>query len=198
MQPASPTTQLDAALSATFHSRSYITTTKYIPEAGSFIDSDQYVIANAPNLLETMKDGIVSEIDVGGDSYSAVPAGCRTDAKFVEVEVPSIGYDQQIDFLHRLRLGRLFATDSVSQIGDTFSLGKGGKEIESFVVQDGNVIRQTNFLSAISGRRGLPDEVISFSDVDHAPKIVVPPSTEVVSPHGFTCGGRSTYDLEGG
>jgi hypothetical protein len=135
MQPASPATQLTVALSATFHARSYVSTTKYIPETGHFTDSDEHAIANEPNLLETIDNGIVSEIDVGVDSYQAVPESCRTDAKFVEFEVRSIGYDQQIEFLNRLRFGRVFAADAVSQIGDTYSVSRDGKEVESFVIR---------------------------------------------------------------
>ena len=161
-------------------------------------DSTERTIANAPSTFETIDNGKVSGIELRDAAYSAVPQSCGTSAKFVEFRGRSIGEDQQLEILKLLTIGRLFTADAVNQIGNTYFVSRNGKETESFIVQSGYVIQQTNYLSAISGRPRLPNEVVSFSDIDHAPKIALPiPSEVVFSPHVFT-NGRTICSYESG
>jgi hypothetical protein len=188
-QGTSPATQLTAALLATLNARSYVSTVTYVPASARFPDPTERTVANAPNLLETIDNGTVTGIELRRATYAAIPRSCGTSAKFVEFPGESIGYRMMLKTLRSPSLVmRGLLAEEVNQIGNHYSLSRNGEEIESFTIRNGYVIQRTVYLSAVSGRHGLPNEVMSFSDIDHAPKIVVPPRDEVVfSAHAFIC-----------
>jgi hypothetical protein len=189
MQGTAPATQLDAVLSATYTAGSYVSTTTYVPESARFRDSTERTVINAPNLYETINNGVAREIVVGNTTYSAVPRSCSTRVRFVAYPKRPLGVSVMLKMRNRITAGGIFAADAVSRFGDTYTVSRNGQEIESFLVQNGYVIRSTTYLSALVGNRRLPSEVVSFTDIGHGPKIVVPPPTEVVAaPHVFIHG----------
>jgi hypothetical protein len=176
---------------ATLNARSYVSTVTYVPASARFPNPTERTVANAPNLLETIDNGTVTGIELRRSTYAAIPRSCGTSAKFVEFRGESIGFRMMLKTLRSPSpaMRRLLA-DEVNQIGNQYSLSRNGEEIESFTIRDGYAIQRTVYLSAVSGRRGLPNEVTSFTDIGHAPKILVPPRDEVVfSAHVIVCPG---------
>lgn len=171
--------KLQAALNATFNASGYVSTTS--------ADPNEHIVVNAPDLTETIDNGLVSEIDVGNTEYTASwffaaqngyhfgPNHCGPHAMFIE-RSPEGGGSFSINLsLEGTR---------VSQDKDVFTVSRGGIVTESFVVKDGYVIQMTRIF-APPGKT----VVTSYSQIGHAPKIIVPkPSEVVVSPKVFLRG----------
>ena len=70
---------------------------------------------------------------------------------------------------------------TVSQNKDVFTVSRDGTEMESFAVRGGYMVQMTRILASLG-----KTVVTSYSEIGHAPKILVPkPSEVVVSPHVF-------------
>lgn len=189
--------RLERAFHNTFNAKSY--------EFSTSSDPTELTVVNAPDLLETIDGGIVSEIDSGNTQYVASwwfarslgyhfsPSHCGPHARFIEMHsqgTASLTYS--------------FKGDEVSQAGDVFTVKRSGTTVSIDVVQDGDLVRMTRIFSGSSDvgteRRGSTSGVAAtlpgshsivklttdFKDIGHAPKILVPTPNEVVSfPRAF-------------
>jgi hypothetical protein len=159
-QSASASVQLTEAYSATNGASSYVVTSSSDP-------SEQSVFSD-PNLYESIVDGRVTSIWVGHTIYRAIPASCRTKAKFIETHPQGFA---TIKFLG-------FAGDSVTEAGETFTVSSKGNEIGRYLVRGGYVVKITQMFSTEPGSKVA--ETQTFSDIGHAPKIVVPTPSESI------------------
>jgi hypothetical protein len=162
-QPAlSAAAQLGAAFSATNNAGSLVV-----------ISNDDRLDRTilSQNLSETFERGMVNQIwaDDGHTIYTPTPAACGTKARFTETH--------PTDVLSLKPVG--FGGDDVSQNGNTFTVSKDGKELFGLDVQNGYVVQITSEPREVQGHR-IPKLTESFSDINHAPRIVVPPPSEVV------------------
>jgi hypothetical protein len=169
-QPAkSAAAQLDAAFSATNNAESLV-----VISNNDRLDRTIF----SQNLSETFVQGRVNQIWAGDGHtiYTAIPAECGTKARFTETH--------PTDAFSLKPVG--FGDDDVSQNGDTFTVRKDGKELSSLVVQNGYVVQTTSEPREVQGHR-VPKLTESFSDINDAPRIVVPTPNEVVfSPQLFS------------
>jgi hypothetical protein len=178
-QPASPgvgiaKSKLQAAINATFDASSYESTTN--------TDPGEVIVTNAPDLTETIESGLVSEIDVGNTEYIASwsfalksgyhfgPDHCGPHARYIEMTAEgfaSASYSLQ-------------GTEVVEHSG-TFTVSRDGTVTEMFVVKSDYVVGVSRIFESLGETL-----VTSYSDIGHAPKILVPPSSEfVANPHVF-------------
>jgi len=161
--PASASSQLSAALASTYDASGYVTSDS--------TDPDEITVVNAPNIYETVDNGVVTEISVGGHDYSVVPARCASRFKFVETQASG-------------SFGILFepsADEQISEAGRTFIATRDGQVVARYEVTDGRVVAVRRIFR-LEGERpqGVTD---SFTDIGHAPRIVTPSGSEVaISP----------------
>ncbi|MGO9342303.1 MAG: hypothetical protein ACLP6E_07255 [Acidimicrobiales bacterium] len=178
-EPASPgsgiaKSKLQAAINATFDASGYVSTTN--------TDPSEVIVTNAPDLIETIDSGLVSDIDVGNTEYIASwsfalksgyhfgPNHCGPHDRYIKMTAEGFATASY----------SLQGTDVVAH-GDVFTVSREGTVTETFVVRSGYVVQITQTFPS-AGKAF----VTSFSEIGHAPKIVVPPSSEVVSnPHVF-------------
>jgi hypothetical protein len=169
-QPSlSAAAQLDAAFSATNNATSLIVSAPN--------HRGEYTVAYQ-NLEETFDHGTVSQIwaDNGHTVYTAIPATCATKAKFTE--------SHPTELLTLKPVG--FGGDDVRQNGDTFTVSKDGQVLFRLVVQNGYVVQDTSEPRELPGE-GIAKMTTLFSDINHAPRVVVPaPSEVVVTPQLFS------------
>ncbi len=173
-EPASPgsglaKSRLQAAVDATFDASGYVSTTN--------TDPAEVVVTNAPDLTERIESGLVSEIDVGNTEYIASwsfalrsgyhfgPNHCGPHARYIEMTAQgsaSASYS--------------FDGDDVVEHGGTFTVSRHGAVTETFVVQSGYMVEVTQVFPSLGKTL-----VATYRDVGHAPKILIPPSSEVVA-----------------
>ncbi len=169
-QSASASAQLAEAYSATNNASSFIVTASSDP-------SEQSVFSG-PNLYETIVDGRVTSIWVGHTIYQAVPASCSTKAKFIKTHPQGFATAKFVGF----------AGDSVTEAGETFTVSRKGREIGRYLVRGGYVVKMTQMFNAGPGSKVVA-ETESFSDIGHAPRIVIPTASEsIVSPQLYLRG----------
>ncbi len=174
---SSAKSRLQQALNATFNASGYVST--------SSADPTERTVVNAPNLTETIDNGLVTEIDVGNTNYIASwafaqklgyqfgPSHCGPHELFIK-STPQGSASGSYD---------LKGTDVVVS-NDVFTVSRNGTTTESFVVRNGYVVQITMLFGTIG-----KTEVTSFSEIGHAPKILVPKPSEVVAfPKAFLRG----------
>jgi hypothetical protein len=160
------------ALNATLDASSYVSTSSSSPGDST--------IFNAPDLIETIEGGHVSEIDVGKIQYIASwafalrsgyhfgPNHCGPHALYIEI-VPQGSVSSNYDF----------SGATVVEHDDLFTVSRNGTETETFLVRSGEVVR-------IALRFSGATETTYYSEIGSAPRISVPaPSEVVVSPKLF-------------
>jgi len=165
-QSASASAQLTEAYSATNNASSLIVTTNSDP-------SEQSVFSG-PNLYETIVDGRVTSIWVGHTIYQAVPASCRTKVKFIETHPQGFATAKFVGF----------AGDSVTESGEEFTVRSHGREIGRYLVRGGYVVKMTQMFNTGPESQVLT-ETESYSDIGHAPRIVVPTASESIASPQF-------------
>ena len=67
----------------------------------------------------------------------------------------------------------------VSHAGDEFTVSRNGTVSSTFVVRNGYVVKETTIFPGTSSQ-GACEFVTEYTEIGHAPKIVVPSPTEVV------------------
>jgi hypothetical protein len=173
---ASTKSRLQAALNSTFNSSGYVSI--------SNVEPTERVIWNSPDLTETIDSGLVSEIDVGNTDYTASwafarklgyrisPDRCGPHARFIESTpegAASINYS--------------FQGAKVDEEKNVYSVMRNGTVAQVIVVLNGYVVEMKRFFA--TGKT----VVTSYSEIGHAPKIVVPNPNEVVAfPQAFLHG----------
>lgn len=160
---------LQRALNATFDSSGYVSI--------SSPDPTERTVVNAPNLTETIDNGLVSQIDVGNTEYVASwffarslgyrfgPAHCGPGALFIKI-VPQGSFSSSYDLNGA----------KVTEKNGVFTVSRDGVVTESFVVSSGYVVQTTSIFASLG-----KSVVTSFSEIGHAPRIVVPKPSEVVA-----------------